>query len=55
MYDIGPDDSVVIPPHTPHAWGNAGPGPARMLWVWGGADPFGDATYLAGEAPRLGT
>jgi len=41
-----------IPPDTPHAWGNAGPAAARMLWVWGGADPFGDATYLQGEPPR---
>ena len=52
-YEVGVDDSVVIPPKTPHAWGNAGPGAARMLWVWGGADPFADATYLAGQKPRL--
>ena len=50
-YEIGPGETVIIPPDTPHAWGNAGPATARMLWVWGGADPFGDATYLQGEPP----
>jgi quercetin dioxygenase-like cupin family protein len=51
-YEIGPGETVIIPPNTLHVWGNAGPAIARMLWVWGGADPFGDATYLQGEPPR---
>jgi quercetin dioxygenase-like cupin family protein len=50
---IGPGETVIIPPNTVHAWGNAGPTTARMLWVWGGADPFGDATYLQGEPPAV--
>jgi quercetin dioxygenase-like cupin family protein len=51
--EVGPEDTAVIPPHTAHAWGNAGPGVARMLWVWGGADPFTHATYLAEKPPAL--
>ena len=51
-YTVGPNDSAIVPPGTPHTWGNAGPERARMLWAWGGPDPFGDATYLEGEPPH---
>jgi quercetin dioxygenase-like cupin family protein len=54
-YEIGTDETVIIPPNVPHAWGNAGPDPARMLWVWGGSDPFGNARYREGEAPKVTT
>ena len=50
---IGPHETVIIPPGTPHAWGNDGPGEARMLWVYAGPDPFGDSTYLEGRPPNL--
>ena len=37
---------------TPHAWGNNGPDVAKLLWAFGGPDPFGDATYLEGQPPQ---
>ena len=55
---------MVCPPHssaigrrirkplTPHAWGTEGTEPARMMWVYGGPDPFADSTYLEGEPPK---
>lgn len=51
-YSAGPDQTVVFPASTPHAWGNAGPGVARILWVWNSPDPFGDSVYLEGEPPK---
>lgn len=52
QYTLGPEHTVIIPPHTPHAWGNAGPGVARLLWAFAGPDPFADATYLEGAPPQ---
>src|SRR5262252_1522118 len=37
---IGPNDTVIRPPLTPHAWGTEGSETARMIWVYGGPDPF---------------
>lgn len=50
-YTVGPQHTVIIPPGTPHAWGNAGSSVAKLLWAFAGPDPFGDATYLEGEPP----
>jgi quercetin dioxygenase-like cupin family protein len=52
-YTVGPHHTVIIPPHTPHAWGNAGPGEAKLLWAFAGPDPFADATYLEGTPPKV--
>jgi quercetin dioxygenase-like cupin family protein len=41
---IGPNDTVIIPPLTPHAWGTEGTKEARMMWVYGGPDPIADST-----------
>jgi len=49
---IGPNDSVIIPPQTPHAWGTEGAQPASMMWVYGGPDPFVDSTYFEGAPPK---
>ena len=49
---IGPNDTVIIPALTPHAWGTEGTEAARMMWVYGGSDPFADSTYLEGEPPK---
>ena len=49
---LGPNHTVIIPAHTPHAWGNAGATVAKLLWAFAGPDPFGDATYLEGAPPR---
>ena len=49
---VGPHHTVIIPAHTPHAWGNNGPDVAKLLWAFGGPDPFSDATYLAGQPPQ---
>ena len=50
-HTVGPGHTVIIPPGTPHAWGNAGAEAARLLWAFAGPDPFGDATYLEGQPP----
>ena len=44
-YEVTQHHTVVIPPNTPHAWGNDGESEAKLLWAFAGADPFGDATY----------
>ena len=49
---IGPNDTVIIPAFMPHAWGTEGTEAARMMWVYGGPDPFADSTYLEGEPPK---
>jgi quercetin dioxygenase-like cupin family protein len=49
---VGPHHTVVIPAGTPHAWGNAGAETAKLLWAFGGPDPFSDAVYLEGEPPQ---
>ncbi len=51
-YTVGPHNTVIIPAETPHAWGNEGPGIARLLWAFAGPDPFSDTTYLEGEPPK---
>jgi putative monooxygenase len=49
----GPGQSVIIPPHTRHAWGAEGPGAARILFIWPVLDPFapGKSTYVEGAPP----
>ena len=51
-----PGKAVIIPPHTPHAWGNTGPGTARILFIWAVLEPFapGKSTYLEGAPPAVG-
>ena len=51
-HTVTANHTVVIPPHTPHAWGNAGDEAAELLWAFAGPDPFSDATYLQGVAPK---
>jgi quercetin dioxygenase-like cupin family protein len=50
-YTVGPQHTVIIPAETPHAWGNSGPDVAKLLWAFGGPDPFLDSTYLEGTPP----
>jgi quercetin dioxygenase-like cupin family protein len=54
-YTVGPHHTVIIPAETPHAWGNSGPGMAKLLWAFGGPDPFRDSTYLEGAPPNHST
>ena len=51
----GPGRAVIIPPQTPHAWGNPGPAPARILFLWPVLEPFapGKSTYLEGAPPAV--
>ena len=51
----GPGQSVIIPPHTPHAWGTEGAGAARALFIWPVLEPFapGRSTYLDGAPPAV--
>jgi quercetin dioxygenase-like cupin family protein len=51
-YTVTACHTVVIPPYVPHAWGNAGDDVAKLLWAFAGPDPFGDALYLEGTAPK---
>ena len=50
-----PGQSVIIPPHTIHAWGTVGPGTARVLFIWPVLEPFapGKSTYLEGAPPEV--
>ncbi len=50
-----PGQCVIIPPHTPHAWGSVGPGIARVLFIWPVLEPFapGKSTYLEGAPPAV--
>ena len=50
-----PGKSVIIPPRTPHAWGNAGSAAARILFIWPVLEPFapGKSTYLEGAPPAV--
>ena len=50
-----PGQAVIIPPHTPHAWGAEGPGLARILFIWPVLNPFapGKSTYLEGAPPKV--
>jgi putative monooxygenase len=50
-HTVGPDHTVIIPAETPHAWGNAGASMAKLLWAFGGPDPFSDSIYLEGAPP----
>jgi quercetin dioxygenase-like cupin family protein len=47
--------SVIIPPNKVHAWGNAGPGEARVMFVWPVLEPFapGKSTYVEGAPPKV--
>ena len=54
-YTVGPQHTVIIPAETPHAWGNSGPDVAKLLWAFGGPDPFQDSTYLEGTPPTHST
>jgi len=51
-FSVTPDRTIVFPATIPHAWGNSGPGTARVLWVWNSADPFGDSVYIDGAPPQ---
>jgi len=50
-----PGRCVIIPPHTPHAWGAVGPGAARVMFIWPVLEPFapGKSTYLEGAPPAV--
>ena len=51
---VGPDCTVVVPPHVPHAFTSTGPGAAKILAFFPIADPFDHTTYLDGEPPPSG-
>ena len=54
-FDVSPGQSAIIPPDVVHAWGNDGPGLARVLFVWPVLEPFapGKSTYVEGSPPRV--
>ena len=52
QYIVTPHEVVVFPPTVPHAWGNAGPDVARVVWTWNSNAPFSDSVYLEGLPPK---
>jgi quercetin dioxygenase-like cupin family protein len=52
---IAPGQLAIIPPNRVHAWGNAGPAVARVLFIWPVLEPFapGKSTYVEGAPPRV--
>ena len=48
---VGPQQTVIVPAGTPHAWGTHEDEGVEIVFAWGGADPFADAVYLEGEPP----
>ncbi len=52
---LAPGQAALIPPNTVHAWGNAGPGRARVLFIWPVREPFapGNSTYVEGTPPQV--
>lgn len=47
--------AVIVPPNKVHAWGNAGPGEARVMFIWPVLEPFapGKSTYVEGSPPKV--
>jgi len=53
---VPPGQVAIVPPDTIHAWGNDGPGLARVLFIWPVLEPFapGKSTYVEGAPPQIG-
>jgi quercetin dioxygenase-like cupin family protein len=53
---VSPGQVAIIPPNAVHAWGNDGPGIARVLFIWPVLEPFatGKSTYVEGSPPAVG-
>jgi mannose-6-phosphate isomerase-like protein (cupin superfamily) len=51
---VGPGDTVVIPPRTPHALRNDGPSPLRVLCACSPAYAHADTTLVDAPAPGAG-
>lgn len=47
--------TAIIPPNKIHAWGNDGPGTARVFFIWPVLEPFapGKSTYVEGSPPKV--
>ena len=50
-----PGRAVIVPPNTPHAWGNDGPREAEIVFTWPVLEPFaaGHSTYVEGTPPEI--
>jgi quercetin dioxygenase-like cupin family protein len=55
-FGASPGRAAIVPPNTIHAWGNDGPAPVRVLFIWPVLEPFapGRSTYIEGTPPRVG-
>ena len=51
---VGPDQTLVIPPNTPHSFTCVGPADARLITFFPVSDPFNHTTYLEGTPPASG-
>lgn len=54
-FSASPGQVAIIPPDKVHAWGNSGPGVARVLFIWPVLEPFapGKSTYVEGSPPTV--
>ncbi len=52
--EVGPDSTVVVPPHVPHGFTSTGPDAAKILAFFPIADPFDHTTFLEGGPPSVG-
>jgi quercetin dioxygenase-like cupin family protein len=50
-----PGRAAIVPPDTIHAWGNEGPGVARVVFIWPVREPFAPrrSTYVEGTPPKV--
>lgn len=48
---VGPDHTLVIPPHVAHAFTSVGPGNLRIITFFPSPDPFRRTKYLEGVPP----
>jgi quercetin dioxygenase-like cupin family protein len=55
QHRLAPGQVAIVPPNTVHAWGNAGPGTARVVFIWPVLEPFapGNSTYVEGAPPQV--
>ena len=52
VQNVGPDHTIVIPPHMPHGFTSVGPGEARIVSFFPIPDPFDHTTYIEGVPPE---
>ena len=52
VQNVGPNHTIVIPPHIPHGFTSVGPGEARIISFFPIPDPFDHTAYIEGVPPK---